>query len=147
MTSIQAQNLMEARVQKLGTREQSIYQGPRIVHNGPQKNDALLIEIRHSFHPAKQYERLVFQFKGDKVPKIYGHIGQEVMRLNFFKTKIDENVTMKKNGKFIKGIDLIPFQNEYVSLETLFNGPIISEIFFLENPGRLVIDLKSRGQI
>ena len=47
-----------------------------------------------------------------------------------------------KDSKFVKSIDFISVDDKNLTMELSLKGKASFDIFYLENPGRLVIDIR-----
>jgi hypothetical protein len=140
----QAQNLHDEKIRKITSRKRSIYFDKGIFHNGGLKRKSQLKAVRHSFVEKRGYERLVFDFKTSKVPRVYGNVSMKNKKLyfDFFNTKLPSEISSFGDSKHIKGINFFPLSEESLSLELDFKSQVSVDIFYLENPGRLVVDIK-----
>lgn len=140
-----AQDLLNERIRSVSARKKSIYFDSGIFHNGSaQKMKSVLREIRHSYVSARGYERVVFDFSTDNPPRIYGNISGKDNKLyiDFFNTSLKKQFASFGNSKYVKEINFFPIDPKMLSLEVTFKKKVNSDIFYLANPGRLVIDLK-----
>lgn len=140
-----AQDLMSERIRKITGRKKSIYFNKGIFHNGGAKSKSLLKAVRHSYTARLGYERIVFDFSTKQVPQIYGNISEREKKLylDFFKTKISGNIGSFGSSKFVKNIHFFNISKDSLSVELIFKNNINMDIFYLKNPGRLVIDIKN----
>lgn len=139
-----SQNLLNQRIRKLSSKKQSIYFDNGIFHNGNQKGSAVLKSLRHSFSKGKGYERVVFDFKGKKMPRLYGHVSKvdRKIYLDFFNTNMSNSIDSFGNTRFVKAVNFFPITKESLSIELHLKDSVGADIFYLESPARLVIDLK-----
>lgn len=145
-TSITAysQNLFNERIRKLDARKKSIYLDSGIFHNGGQKRPSSLKGIRHSFKKSKGYERVVIDFSTDKLPRVYGHISSKDKKiyLDLFDTEMAGNISSFGNTKYVKAINFFPITEESLSVEIVLKESVGVDVFFLDSPARLVVDIK-----
>ena len=143
---VYSQNLLTERIRKITSKKRSVYFYDGIFHNGNERTKTNLKAIRHSFSKKNDYERIVFDFKTTKAPKIYGHIAGEGQKIymDLFDTKMIGEVGSFGNSKYVKEINFFPLDEESLSVELSFKDKTTADIFYLENPGRLVIDLKKK---
>jgi hypothetical protein len=143
-SSVWAQNLMQERIRRISDRKRSIYLDTGIFHNGGPKVNSKLKAVRHSFSPKKGYERVVFDFTTDKLPRIYGYISkiENKLFLDLFETDIPAELTSFGDSKFVKELMFFPIQKDTLSVEVVFKSKVTLDVFYLSNPGRLVIDIK-----
>ncbi len=139
-----AQDLLNERIWKISSRKRSIFLDKGIFHSmaNPMQQD--LKGIRNSYVPARGYERIVFDFSGNKPPKVYGKISGEEKKvfIDFFNTNLATSMGKLKNIKLLSSVDFFSIDKNTVSVELTFKAKASYDIFYLENPGRLVIDAK-----
>lgn len=144
-TNLLAQDLLKERIRKLSSNKTSIYIEKGIFHNGGVKQEAVLKTIRQSYNPKLGFERIVLDFNTNQVPKIYGHISaaDKKLYIDLFSTSIAPNFQTVGNKHFVEKINFFPIESNYLSLELKLKMKVTADIFYLENPARLVIDLKN----
>ncbi len=140
-----AQDLMVERIRKLSGKKKSIYFDSGIFHNGSPKGKATLKKIRHSFVKKNGYERVVFDFSSNQLPRIYGHIANKEKRLyfDFFKTDLSKNIGSFGDSHFVESINFFPIDKDSLSVELIYKKKVNIEIFYLDSPARLVVDIRS----
>lgn len=140
-----AQDLLKERIRKLSSNKTSIYVEKGIFHNGGVKLQSSLMSVRQSYNPKQGFERIVIDFSSNQVPKIYGHISSEDRRLylDLFETKLAKDLKTVASTRHIEKINFFPIEENHLSIDIKLKSKAIADIFFLENPGRLVIDLKN----
>lgn len=139
-----AQNLMKERLWKIDSRKKSIYLEKGIFHSGDRNTKSKLMKIRHSYSASQGYERIVFDFNTNEIPKVYGFLSPDDKKLylDLFETALQDGLQFPGNSKFVKTIDFYPISSDSLSLEVAFKDVVSADIFYLTNPARLVIDLK-----
>jgi hypothetical protein len=139
-----AQDLLQERIWKISSRKRSIFFDKGVFHSEANPVNQKLNGIRNSYVPARGYERVVFDFTSTKPPKVYGKISssEKKVYIDFFNSSLGTNVAQLKNIKFLKNIDFFTIDKDNVSVELQFTEKVSYDIFYLENPGRLVIDVK-----
>ncbi len=139
-----AQDLLQERIWKISSRKRSIFFDKGVFHSEANPVAQKLVGIRNSYIVARGYERVVFDFSSSKPPKVYGKISNKDNKvyIDFFNTTLATNVENLKNIKFLKSIDFFKVDKDDLSAELTFNGKVSFDIFYLENPGRLVVDIK-----
>lgn len=144
-TSTYGQDLFKERIRKLSSNKTSIYVEKGIFHNGGVKVPSSLKSLRQSYNPKQGFERIVMDFSTDQVPKIYGHISSDDKKLylDIFETTLAKDFKAVSNTRFIEKINFFPIESNHISLDFRLKGKVSADIFYLENPGRLVIDLKN----
>ena len=139
------QDLFKERIRKLSSNKTSIYIEKGIFHNGGVKVKSTLTSLRQSFNPKQGFERIVIDFSTSQIPKIYGHISSDDKKLylDVFETTLAKDFKAVSNTQFIEKINFFPIESNHLSLDLKLKGKVSADIFYLENPGRLVIDLKN----
>ncbi len=143
-TQLYAENLMDAKIRRISTRKKSIYLSSGVFHNGGPKVKSKLKAVRQSFSSSKGYERLVFDFETDEMPRVYGYISKERKKLylDLFETQMTKALASFGNSKYVKSINFFPVENDVLSVEIIFKNSIALDVFSLKSKARLVIDLK-----
>lgn len=139
-----SQNLLEERIRRVSARKRSIYLESGIFHNGGPKRTSKLKAIRHSFSSKRGYERLVFDFTTEELPRIYGYISgnNKKLYLDLFTTDLPDALNSFGNSRYVKAVNFFPIQDDTLSVEVLFKKNVTLDVFYLKNPGRLVVDIK-----
>jgi hypothetical protein len=139
-----SQNLLDERIRRVSARKRSIYLESGIFHNGGPKRSSKLKAIRHSFSGKKGYERLVFDFTTENLPRIYGYISgnNKKLYLDLFTTDLPDALNSFGNSRYVKSVNFFPIQNDTLSVEVLFKKNVTLDVFYLKSPGRLVVDIK-----
>jgi len=139
-----AQDLLKERIWKISAKKRSIFFDKGVFHSAVNPMAQELAGIRNSYIAARGYERIVFDFTTSKPPRVYGKISSSERKLyiDFFNTKLGTNMEQLRNIKYLKNIDFFTIDDKNLSVELNFNNKISSDIFYLENPGRIVIDVK-----
>ncbi|MGE3609412.1 MAG: hypothetical protein AB7I27_07480 [Bacteriovoracaceae bacterium] len=138
------QNLMEERIWKVAPRKKSIFLDSGVFHNSSELKNSSVTGVRSSSVPGRGYERVVIDFNTESVPKLYGHISAKDKKLSvdFFDTNVQGQMSQLASSKNVKGIDFISVDGKSITFEMNMNGKSSFDIFYLENPGRLVIDIR-----
>lgn len=142
--SASAQNLLQERIRRISPRKKSIYLDTGIFHNGGPKLNSKLKAVRHSYSTRTGYERVVFDFTTNELPRIYGYISREENKLylDLFETDIPATLNSFGDSKYVKELLFFPIQKDTLSVEMNFKSKVTLDVFYLTNPGRLVIDIK-----
>lgn len=140
-----SQDLLKERIRKLTDKKTSIYVESGIFHNGRSGEAGVLKGIRSSYTAKQGFERIVLDFSGSKLPRIYGHLQAEEKKLNidFFETNLDKELTTVSSTKYVEKVNLYPIEANYLSMEIKLKTKVSADVFYLENPARIVIDLKN----
>lgn len=138
------QSIFEERIRKIPAHKRSVYFEDGIFHNGATGSSSKLNSIRQHFSKKLGYERIVFDFSGNNVPKIYMNLNRKESKLylDLFKTVMSNKLGSFGNSQMVKGINVFPFKDQTLSLELDFKKKVSIDVFTLENPNRLVIDVK-----
>lgn len=143
VTPVLAQNLMEERIWKVSPRKKSIFLDSGVFHLNSNVKSSSITAVRNSAVNGRGYERVVVDFSSPSVPKLYGHItADKKISVDFFDTAISTNQPKLKNSKYVKAIDFISVDGKTMTMELTLKGKSSFDIFYLENPGRLVIDIR-----
>lgn len=139
-----AQNLFDLAIRQIEPSKKSTYYSDGVLHLMKGVSSGKLVDIRHSYSPKRGYERVVFDFTSNSIPKTYAYISNENKKiyLDFFESSFSPSIPDLKNVHNIKGIDFFSIDENNFSVEVNFKSPAGFEIFYLSNPGRLVIDIK-----
>lgn len=143
--SVFSQDLLKERIRKLTSNKTSVYIEKGIFHNGGVKVASSLKAVRQSYNPKQGFERIVLDFSTDQLPKIYGHISSvdQKIYLDLFESTLAPDLKTISVTRYIEKMNLFPIESNHVSLEMKLKSKVIADIFYLENPARLVIDLKN----
>ncbi|MCM2349556.1 MAG: hypothetical protein NDI69_06010 [Bacteriovoracaceae bacterium] len=143
VTPVLAQNLMEERIWKVSPRKKSIFLDSGVFHLNSNVKSSSITAVRNSTVNGRGYERVVVDFSSPSVPKLYGHItADKKISVDFFDTAISTTQPKLKNSKYVKAIDFISVDGKTMTMEMTLKGKSSFDIFYLENPGRLVIDIR-----
>lgn len=147
ITNVFAQNLLQERIRKITPKKLSKFFDRGIFHNGDIKIKTTLKGIRHSFNAQKGIERIVLDFKGARIPRIYGYISKEDRKVNIdlFDTKLSKKIGSFGKSKLVKGINFFTLSEKRLSVEMHLTRAMPVDIFYLEQPGkpgRLIFDIK-----
>ncbi len=143
VTSVIAQSLMEERIWKVAPRKKSIFLDSGVFHVNSDLKASSIVGMRNSVVPGRGYERVVVDFNTPRVPKIYGHItANKKLSVDFFETTMSTARPQVKNSQFVQAIDFITVDGKTITMEIALKGKSSFDVFYLENPGRLVIDIR-----
>lgn len=144
-TTVYGQDLLKERIRKLSSNKTSIYIEKGIFHNGGVKLQSSLKSLRQSYNPKQGFERIVIDFSTNTVPKVYGHMSSDDKKLylDIFDTTLARDLKTVDSTRFVEKINFFPIESNHISLDMKLKSKVIADVFFLENPGRLVIDLKN----
>ena len=143
MTSSQAQDLTQERIWKIAGRKKSIFLDSGVFHKNSELKSSHIVGLRSSHPKGRGYERMVVDFNTKIVPKIYGHIKpHKKLTVDFFNTSIAAAQPQIKNSKYIKSVNFINVDTKSITMEINLKDKASFDIFYLENPGRFVIDIR-----
>ncbi len=139
------QDLFKERIRKLSNNKTSIYIEKGIFHNGGVKTQSTLKSLRQSYNPKQGFERIVMDFSTNDVPRVYGHINSDDKKLylDVFETSLAKEFNSPAGTRYIEKINFFPIESNHLSMDMKLKNKVIADIFTLDNPGRLVIDLKN----
>jgi len=142
--NVYAQDLTKARIRKLNLSKKAIYIDNGIFHNGSTKVVSNIKAMRHSFAKKEGYERVVFDFSTPQIPRVYGNFNSKDKKIfiDFFDTTLDGAIKSFGKTRFVEEIKFFPVSEDSLSLELSLKDNVSIDIFYLENPGRLVMDVK-----
>jgi hypothetical protein len=137
------QNLNEERIWKLVPRKKAIYLAHGVFHQN-QGARASVTGVRSSNVPDRGYERIVIDFAGTSIPRLYGHISEadKKISVDFFDTNVGGQITSLKNTKNVQSVDFLAIDSNQTTMEIKLKSKLNFDVFYLENPGRLVIDIR-----
>jgi hypothetical protein len=143
VTSAFPQNLMDERIWKVAPRKKSIFLDSGVFHLNSVTRSAVITALRNSAVDGRGYERVVIDFNTPSVPKLYGHItANKKLSIDFFETTVQTAQPQIKSSKFVDSINFIAVDGKSITMEVGLKTKSSFDIFYLENPGRLVIDIK-----
>lgn len=139
-----SQSIFEERIRKIPAHKRSVYFEDGIFHNGAVGTPGVLNSVRQNFAKRLGYERIVFDFSKEGIPKIYLNMNKKESKIyiDLFKTKMSENLGSFGNSELVKGINVFPFKEDALSMEIELKKKASIDVFTLSNPHRLVIDVK-----
>jgi hypothetical protein len=134
----------QSRIRKISSTKKSVYFDQGIYVNSGAKIASTLNAVRHSYSANNGYERIVLDFKTNQVPKLYGYVSgkDKILHLDLFNSTVNPNINSFGNSKFVQSFNFFNFSDDMLSVEMVLKDNVNYDIFYLENPGRLVIDIK-----
>lgn len=133
------------RILELLGKKTSVYNNSGIFfHKSDIEGDVKVEKIRSFYSSKRGFERVVVEFNTKKLPGIYGHIheGGNKVYLDALGTKPNSGINQNVTGKYLKSIDIFALDKSNTTLELNFSGNYNFNIFYLNSPGRLVIDVR-----
>ena len=143
--TLNAQSLFRESIRPIASTKKSIFLQKGIFHHNSQVGGKTILKaVRHSHNASKGYERIVFDFSSNNIPKVYGYIGSSERRIyiDFFNTQLTDQINSFGSSHFVKALDFFPIDESSLSTEIHLKDSVGADIFYLKNPGRLVIDIK-----
>ena len=100
--------------------------------------------MRSSNVADRGYERIVIDFAGAGIPRLYGHIseGEKKISVDFFDTTVGGQIASLKNTKNVQSVDFLAIDANQTTMEIKLKSKLNFDVFYLESPGRLVIDIR-----
>lgn len=145
LQELQAQALFSEPLRKIIGRKREIYfkEGIFFKH-GATRGKFVLQKVRQFYNPKLSQERIVFDFAGEELPQIYSYIASADKKLyiDFFSTSLNPAILAFGNGHFVKNLYFYPIGKDLLSVEIDLSKQLPFEAFYLEKPGRLVIDIR-----
>lgn len=143
-SQVSAQDLQNERIRSISSRKRSIYLDSGIFHNGNENLKSEIKKVRHNYSTERNYERVVFDFTSEKVPRIYGYIfsQENKMYIDFFDTELSSDIGSFGQSRYVEAINFYPISTDSLSVEVKFKKNVSLDIFYLESPGRFVVDIK-----
>lgn len=140
-----SQNLNSQRIWKISSKKRSIFLDKGVFHIDNMKGSSELVGMRNSYFKSRGYERVVFDFDGANPPSLYGHISNSKKKvyLDLFGTSLNKAMSTIKQIKFVKSVDFFKIDKNQLSVEMNLADKVSFDIFYLTNPGRLVIDIQN----
>lgn len=142
--SLSAQDLFKERIRKIDGKKRGVYLDRGVFSLGQATSEGALTKIRHSFRKNEGFERIVFDFNSPSPTKLYSFMDKEAkkLHLDFFKTSLGGDIGSFGSSHYVQSIDIFPMDENQVSMEINFKNDVSVEVFYLTDPGRLVIDVK-----
>jgi len=142
--STYSQNLLHERIRKVPPQKSAKYFENGIFHNGMVKVNSKIVGLRHSFKTADKEERIVFDFSTANIPRVYGYFSKDkkLLTIDFIGADINDKIGSFGKSSYVKDVNFFPVKKDSVSAEIHLKESVKMDMFYLENPGRLVIDLK-----
>lgn len=138
-----AQDLTQERIWKISDRKKSIFLDSGVFHKNTNIQSANIVGLRSSNPKGRGYERIVVDFDSKTIPKTYGHIKpKDKLSIDFFNTSIVASPPQLRNSKYFKSINFINVDTKTVTMEIALKGKRSFDIFYLNKPSRLVIDIR-----
>ncbi|MCB9094585.1 MAG: hypothetical protein H6621_05900 [Halobacteriovoraceae bacterium] len=133
----------DERIMTLQGRKSSIYTDRGIFYYKSSLTGAQIKSVRSFFSPKKGFERIVIDFTTPLISSIYGYIStnKKKLYLDILDTKVS-HISKSISGKYLSSLNVYELDASNVNLEFNFKNTYSFDIFYLESPGRIVIDVK-----
>ncbi len=144
---VRAQNLHEQRIRPIpsGQNMSAVFLDQGIFQKGSGTSQSQLLQTRHDFKKNENFERIVFDFSTNKVPKTYAYASGQKVFIDFFDTSLGATIGSAGKAEYLKAIDYFPLTEDQLSVELNFKKQVSVRLFFLEDESqkaRLVLDVK-----
>lgn len=139
-----AQDLTKQRIWKISSKKRAVFLDKGVFYTNKRTSQQQLKAIRNSYVPSRGYERVVLDFSSPLPPRVYGHIANQEKKvyMDLHNTSLNKAISAVKNVKYVKNVDFFNLDKDNLSVELSFKEKVSFDIFYLENPGRIVIDIK-----
>lgn len=145
-TNLYSQNLLKENSWVVDGNKKNVYfdQGIFRLSRPAPKVPPQLTNIRSHFNKKTKQERIVLDFTGDEVPSLYGNISpaKKKLALDVLQAEKSESFPTTIKGKLLQSVDVYIIEPKLMTLEFNFDNSYSFEIFYLQNPTRVVIDVK-----
>lgn len=141
-----AQNFFNENIKTIISQNRGVYFTDGIfIKNGPKMSDIVLKDVRQFYSKKLGHERVVFDFNQSEIPRIYSYFSKEKRKvyIDMFGVKLNKKIKSTGNGILVRNLIFYPLDDAYLSVEIDLNKNLECELFYLTNPGRLVLDIKS----
>ena len=131
-------------IREIHKTKKSVYVEHAIFQAGLDGVKGEVSALRHARNSQRGFERLVLDFKGEKLPETYVFVSSKDGKLNIDLSSTSLRPTVRPHIKsnMIKEVNFFPLANDILSMEVYVDKNIYVEVFQLSSPTRLVIDLK-----
>ncbi len=137
-------SLLEQRTIKLSAKKASVYSDSGVFFWKSTMKGAKVKGVRSFYSKQRGFERVVVDFSTPNIPSVYGHIDEKTGKLflDLLDASPDSDINQNVSGKYLKSINIFSLDKSNTSLELSFNKKYGFDIFYLNSPGRLVIDVR-----
>jgi len=138
------QDVNKEKTTKMEGRKTGIYIQQGIFYKGGANLNSAIQSIRRSGDLGKSQERVVIDFSTPNPPKIYSYLSdsEKILYIDFFNTEIKDKKLELINSTFVDGINFYPWKNNLLSMEIKLKEKVFCDLFYLDTPGRMVIDIR-----
>ncbi len=138
------QNLNLEKARAIEGHKTGIFVEEGIFYKSASEIKSELKGFRRSGDKEKTKERVVIDFSTKSVPRIYSYLSnsEKILYVDFFNTEIKVNNPKLENSTFVDSIKIYPWKDDKLSMEIKLKDKVFCDLFYLENQGRLVIDMR-----
>lgn len=138
------QNLNQEKAKKIEGRKTGVYVQEGIFYKGGSSIKSAIQTIRRSGDSAKNQERVVIDFSTSNTPQIYSYLSdsEKILYIDFFNTEIKDKKPELVNSTFVESVIFYPWKDNSLSMEIKLKEKVFCDLFYLETPGRMVIDIR-----
>jgi hypothetical protein len=138
------QNLNQEKTKKMEGRKTGVYVQEGIFYKGGSSIKSAIQTIRRSGDSAKNQERIVIDFSTSNTPQIYSYLSdsEKILYIDFFNTEIKDKKPELINSTFVESVIFYPWKDNSLSMEIKLKEKVFCDLFYLETPGRMVIDFR-----
>ena len=138
------QNLNQEKAKKIEGRKTGVYVQEGIFYKGGSSIKSAIQTIRRSGDSTKNQERVVIDFSTPNTPQIYSYLSdsEKILYIDFFNTEIKDKKPELVNSTFVESVIFYPWKDNSLSMEIKLKEKVFCDLFYLETPGRMVIDIR-----
>ncbi len=138
------QNLNQEKANKIEGRKTGVYVQEGVFYKGGSMIKSAIQSIRRSGDSAKNQERVVIDFSTANTPQIYSYLSdsEKILYIDFFNTEIKDKKPELVNSTFVESVIFYPWKDNSLSMEIKLKEKVFCDLFYLESPGRMVIDMR-----
>ena len=137
--------LNQEEIRKMEGHKTGVYVPKGVFYKGGEKLSSSIQSIRQSGDALKSTERVVIDFSTPNTPKIYSYLSdsEKILYIDFFNTEIKDKKLELTNSMFVDSINFYPWKKDgSLSMEIKLKERVFCDLFYLESPGRMVIDIR-----
>lgn len=138
------QDLNKEKARKMEGRETKAFLSKGIFYKGGADLPTAIQKIRRSWDAKKSNERVVIDFSTENPPKIYSYLSdsEKILYIDFFNTEIKDKKLELVDSTFVDSINFYPWKDNLLSMEIKLKEKVFCDLFYLDTPGRMVIDIR-----
>jgi hypothetical protein len=102
--------------------------------------------VRHYYTPKEKMERIVLDMEGQHLNRVYTYISQKEKKIyiDMSHTTVSSELAPIGSSSLVKDLVFFPIDQDLLSFELHFKDFEGIEAFYLENPLRFVLDIRSK---